>query len=341
MKIDILGGPQAGQSELFSLLTGIALDTVQQKPLEIQQGVCEVRDPRITRLKEMYNPQKTAYAKIEYTLLPALANSGPAKTQVLNELKNADEICFVTKDESAESDINQFISELVIADLMLAEKRLENLAKDQKKKYQETREKEKSLMDKIKARLDSGKPLSLGDYNEEERKALGLYQLYTLKPVFIVINSAEDRLKDNALLDQLADEYNLPAIRLSLDLERELLSLPDDDRKAYMKEVGLLEAAIDKMNRLAYEGLGMISYFTVGTDEVRAWSTRKGSNAAEAGAVIHTDISKGFVRAEMFKYQDLIELGSEAKVKESGKFHLKGRDYIVEDADILSFRFNV
>jgi len=341
MKISILGLPQAGQQQLFSLLTGISLETIQLKPLEVQQGICEVRDPRITKFSEIYKPKKTTYARIEYLLLPDFNLQGPAKASIFTQLRNADELCYIVRAENAESDIANFISELIISDLMLTEKRLDTIAKDQKKKFAEQREKEKVLIEQCKAHLDQEKPVRTLEFSEEQKKILSAYQLLTMKPIILAINVPEDQLKDQSITQKIADKFQLPTIQLCAELEEEINRLDVSDRAAFMQEVGIEESALNKMSRLAFAELGLISFFTVGEDEVRAWPIRKGASAAEAGGTIHSDIAKGFVRAEMMSCTDLIAAGSEAKLKEQGKFHLKGRDYIVEDGDVLSFRFNV
>lgn len=325
-----MGSPQAGQQQLFSILTGIALETIQQKPLEAHQGVCEVRDPRVTRLAELYKPKKTTYAKIDYILLPDL-----------KLLKNADGVCWVARAENAGQDISAFIAELIIADMMVVEKRLENIAKDQKRKFEGQREKENELMLACKQQLDREKPLSGLTLTAEQAKLMRTYQFLTLKPVILGVNVPEKQVGDSALAKELGEKFGLPAVQLCAELEEEISRLEPGDREAFMKELGIAEPAIEKMSRLAYAALGLLSFFTVGEDEVRAWTVSNGATAPDAGSVIHSDIEKGFVRAEMFKYDDFIAAGSEAKLKEQGKFHLKGRDYIVADGDILSFRFNV
>jgi len=335
MRIVITGMPLANSQELFSLLTGISFENISSKPLETFQGVCDVKDPRIIKLQEMYHPKKTTFTKIEYTLLPDFVLTGPAKSTILTALKNADEICLVVNHEQAEAEVAQFYSELMIADLMLVEKRIETIAKDQLKKFVDQREKEKVIMEKIKAALEASSIPDWSSFSEDENKIIKTYQFLTLKPAFVIINTPEDKIKEKSNIS------SLNSIRLSIKLEAELLTLGQADRQEYMKEMGLTESAIDQMTRIVYQGLGLISFFTVGEDEVRAWPVAKGATAAEAGRVIHSDIAKGFVRAELIKYDDLITLGSEAKVKEAGKFSLKGRDYLVEDADVLSFRFNV
>ncbi|MFC1571662.1 DUF933 domain-containing protein [Candidatus Margulisiibacteriota bacterium] len=335
MRIVITGLPLANSQELFSLLTGIPLATITSKPLETFPGVCDVKDPRIIKLQEMYHPQKTTFTKIEYTLLPDFVLGGPAKSTILKALKNADEICLVVNHDQAKEEIEQLSSELIINDLLLVEKRLGTIAKDQKKKFIEQQEKEKALMGKIKTSLEAAQIPDWSGFSADDQKLLRTYQFLTLKPAFVIINTPEDKINEPAA------PSNLPAIRLSIKLEAELLTLSKADRQEFMKEMQLTESAIDRMTRMVYQGLGLISFFTVGEDEVRAWPVAKGATAPEAGRIIHSDIAKGFVRAELIKYDDLITLGSEAKVKEAGKFQLKGRDYIVADGDVLSFRFNV
>lgn len=339
MKITIVGLPQAGQQELFSILTNIPLENIKERPMEVQQGVCEVKDPRITTLFEMYKPKKTTYARIDYTLIPDFNLTGPTKDLIFTQLKNADEICFVARAETAEHDVKNFISELMLYDLMLVEKRLDSGSKENRKKPIDP--KEKALMELCKKELEQGKPLVMDGLLEESRKLLTAYQFFTIKPVFIVINMPETDIKDETVSKKISSLSPYPSIRLSVTLERELTELNEKDRAELMIELGIEEPAVNKMTRIAYKELGLISFFTVGEDEVRAWSIERSSSAPEAGRAIHSDIEKGFVRAEMFKYDDLIAAGSEAKLKETGKFLLKGRDYIVEDGDILNFRFNV
>jgi hypothetical protein len=338
MKVVITGAPQSGQQQLFSLLTGISLETIQQKPLEPQVGICEVKDPRVTKLIELFKPKKQAYARIEYMLLPDFNLQGPAKELIFNQLKNADEICWITR---SEADVSAFISELVIFDLLLVEKRIENIERGLRSRASEQNEKEKEFLLTIKKELDAEQLLRKFKFSDEQLKALKAYQFMTLKPIILAVNVSEAQIKDPSIAENIEQKFGLPAVQLCAELEQEIGSLDEKDRGAFMQEMGIEESALHKMTRLAYAGLGLISFFTVGEDEVRAWTVRKGSSAPEAGAAIHSDIAKGFVRAEMMKYDDFIAAGSEAKLKEVGKFYLKGRDYIVEDGDILSFRFNV
>lgn len=341
MKIAILGMPQAGQRQLFTLLSGIAGETIMQKPLEVHRGVSRVRDPRVAKFEAIFKPKKTTYTQIEFVLLPDFNLQGPLKELLFKEIKNADELCFVTRSETAEADIANFISELAIADLILAEKRLETIAKEQQKKFAAQKEKEKELMEICKKELDAEKLLIGFPFSEDQIKNLRAYQFLTLKPLVVVVNVAEDKIKDETISSSIRAKFSLPTVQLCAEIEEEINTLEAAERVEFMKELGIEEPALDKITRISYEGLGLISFFTVGEDEVRAWPVRKGATAPEAGSVIHSDIEKGFVRAEMMKYDDFIRAGSESKLKEEGKFSLKGRDYIVEDGDILNFRFNV
>jgi ribosome-binding ATPase len=338
VKIVILGLPQAGQQELFSLLTKAPLDTVKQKPMDIQLGICEVKDPRVTKLIEMFKPAKQTYARIEYSLLPDFNLVGPSKTLIFNQIRNSDEICWVARYETAQDDIASFISELVISDMMTAEKRLENIAKDQRRKFIEERAKEEALVKMCKDQLDQEKLLKDLTLTADQILALKTYQFLTMKPIFFVINVPEDKINDDSISKSFTEKFSYPSIQVSASLEEEISRMEKADYEVFMKEMGIKESALDKMNQMAFSGLGLISFFTVGTDEVKAWPVRKGAFAPEAGSVIHSDIERGFVRAEMFKYDDLLSAGSEAKLKELGKHYLKGKDYLVQDGDILSFR---
>lgn len=235
MKIVILGLPQAGQQELFSLLTKIHLDNIKQKRMEVQLGICEVKDPRVAKLIEMYNPAKKAYARIEYLLLPDFILTGPIKDMIFNNLKNCDEICWIARLESAEADISSFISELVIFDLMTVEKRLENIAKDQKKKVLEVRVKEEALMKTCKAQLEAEKSLRDLPFTPDQLLALKTYQFLTMKPLFFVINVPEDKINDASISKAITDKFKYPCIQVSAALEEEISRMEKADYAIFMK----------------------------------------------------------------------------------------------------------
>lgn len=341
MKVVLLGKTLSGQQQLFSLLSGIKLEAIGQRPLEVHPGVCTVFDTRIEKLSQLYQPKKTIYAKIDYLLLPDFVLEGPAKSIIVGELRNADEIAWVSRSDNAETEINNFLSELILSDLVLIEKRLDTIAKAKAKKSADLAAKEKDIMEVCQKQLEQEKPLSRFDFTPEQQKELRAYQFLTMKPLILIINVPEAKAADQSVSQKIQEKFATPSIQVSAEIEEEIGRLAADDQKEFLKELGVTESALAKMNRLAFEGLGYISFFTVGEDEVRAWPIRKGSSALEAGHTIHSDIAKGFVRAELMRCDDLIAAGSEEKVKEQGKFSLKGRDYLVADGDILHFRFNV
>lgn len=341
MKVAILGQPQAGQVQLFSLLTAIPPEAVTQKPLEAHPGVCAVRDPRLQWLAAIYKPEKIVPAKIEFLLLPDFVLEGPAKSTVMNELRNADAICWVSRADNAEAEIAGFLSEIIIADLLLVEKRIENIAKAQKKKASDALEKEERLMEACRACLEKETLLARFPLADEHKKEISGYQFLTLTPLIVALNVPEDFLSDETVAARVRERFSLPCIRVSAELEEEISHLDEKERAEFMKAMGIAEPAIDRMTRLIFDALGYISFFTLGDDEVRAWPLRKGSSALEAAHTIHSDLARGFIRAEMMKYADLAAAGSERALKEQGKFYLKGKEYVVEDGDILTIRFSV
>ncbi|MEJ2744644.1 MAG: DUF933 domain-containing protein [bacterium] len=308
MKVAILGQPQAGQVELFCLLTG---------------------------------PDRIVPAKIEFLLLPDFVPSGPAHSTVINEMKNADAFCWVAKAEQADADVKTFIAELIITDLLLVEKRIENIAKAIKTKADDSREKEMRLMEACKAHLEKEQPLASFPFAEEQRKDIRAYQFVTETPLVIVLNIDDKLPADETIAARVRERFHRPCIQICIGLEEEILRLEEGDRAPFMKEMGISEAAIDRMTRLVFESLNLISFFTVGDKEVRAWPIRKGSSALEAAGTIHSDLARGFIRAEMMKYADLMAAGSTSILKEQGRVYLKGKEYVVEDGDILTIHFNV
>jgi ribosome-binding ATPase len=341
MKVAILGQPQAGQVQLFTLLTAVSPETIGQKPLEAHPGVCAVRDPRLNVLATMYSPEKVVPAKIEFLLLPDFILEGPAKTVIMKGLRDADAICWVSRDENAEAEVGAFFSELVIADLILVETRLENIAKALKKKPTSALEKELKLIETCRDHLEKEMPLARIPFTDEQRKDLSSYQFLTLIPIIVALNVQEDHLSDDTVSARVRNRFPLPCIQLCVTLEEEISRLEEKERGEFMAAMGIAEPALDRMTRLIFDSLGYISFFTVGDDEVRAWPLRKGSSALEAAGAIHSDLARGFIRAEMMTYNDLAAAGTERVLKEQGKIYLKGKEYVVEDGDILSIRFSV
>jgi ribosome-binding ATPase YchF (GTP1/OBG family) len=237
--------------------------------------------------------------------------------------------------------VGTFISELIITDLLLVEKRIENIAKEMKKKATDAHDKEMRLMEACKAHLEKEQPLASFPFTEEQDKDIRAYQFVTRTPLVIVLNIDDKLLADETPAARVREQFKLPCVQICVGLEEEIMRLEESERASFMQALGISEAAIDRMTRLVFESLNLISFFTVGKDEVRAWPLKRGSAALDAAGSIHSDLARGFIRAEMMKCADLMAAGSEGALKDEGKKYLKGKEYVVEDGDILSINFNV
>ncbi len=357
MKIGIIGLPQTGKKTFFQILTNHLLtekDLVSGKPIK---NIAEIRDPRFDILVDMYKPKKEVRARVEIELLPKIEKDTISKGDIFKEIAEMDAIAHVVRSFSDESvyhidgsvdairDIDNINSELILHDMLFIEKRFERLDKSIKKLNDSQSIKEKALLVKIKEHLDKDLALRLLSLDNDEKKLISSYPFITLKKMLIILNISEDDILNTSLVENTrerykdADLYVMPACAKA---EAEIASLETEvEREEFLEALGIKEPAADALTRLCIKALNLISFFTVGPDEVRQWTVGAGSSAPEAAGAIHTDLQKGFIRAEVIKYDDLISLGSEAKVKESGKAYLKGKDYIVEDGDLLDIRFNV
>ena len=357
MQIGLIGLPQTGKKTLLRLLTHVDAQAVSAGNGGPVPGICPVRDPRVERLAAMYRPKKTTPATIQYLLMPDLTKDSAKNQLLLASLQLVDVLAHVVRAFADERvfhlegsvdplrDIETVHAELLLNDLMFVEKRLERIAKEQVRRAGTDHSKEQAVMTKLHEHLNASLPLRTLALEAEEGKLLSSAPLLTRKPLLFILNVGEDGIRDRALLEQVSARYasgRIHAVQLSAKIEDELSQLEDPaERAAFLKELGIVEPAIDGLTRTSYDALGLISYFTVGEDEVRAWTVRRGSSAAEAGGAIHSDIQRGFIRAELMKYADLVTLGSEQAVAGAGKAQLKGKEYVVEDGDILNFRFSV
>ncbi len=356
MQIGLIGLPQSGKTTLLRLLTGV--DAVQVAGAgEAVPGISPVRDPRVDRLASMYQPKKVTPAIIQYLLMPDLTKDSAKNQGLLQALLAVDVLAHVVRAFPDESvfhldgsvdplrDIETVLTELILNDLLFMEKRLERIAKEQARRGGDDRSKEQAVLTRLQAHLNDNLPLRTLPFDEEATKLLSGAPLLTRRPLLIILNVGEEAIQDARLLDEAAKRFaaqQVHLVQVSAKIEEELFQLEEPaERDAFLKELGIAESAIDGLTRVSYEALGLISYFTVGPDEVRAWTVRRGASAAEAGGAIHSDIQRGFIRAERMTYEDLITLGSEPAVASAGKASLKGKGYIVEDGDILNFRFNV
>lgn len=345
----MIGLPQVGRRTLFGLLTGAAVKEGAEYPLH---GVTEVQDPRFDRLVEMYRPRKTARARLEIDLLPPLEKEALLQGKIFRDIASLDAVCHVVRAFADDSvyhvegtvdprrDVDAVHAELVLHDLLFVEKRLERLEKDIRSTNNPVARKDKELLSRFKGHLEAERPLRLLDLSPDEKKGVSSYPLVTMKELIVVLNVSEDARAggDDEALRARCAPLGVDLMRVSAKVEAEIAEMPSEaERKEFLAALGVPEPAIHALTRLCQKALRLISYFTVGEDEVKQWLVRRGALAPEAAGVIHSDLERGFIRAEMMKYDDLVAAGDEKKLRETGKFHSKGRDYLVEDGDILSF----
>ena len=345
MKLGIIGLPGAGKSTLFEALTKIVMDEATRKP-EDRLGTIRVPDERVERLSAMYSPKKTIFAQVEY-LLPHIPMQKPGQKSdeaAWATVRTCDALIHIVRnfrgfgDEPATplQDFSRVNEEMIFADLLVVEKRLERLELDQKR-GKKTDPEELKLLAGCKDLLEQEKPLR---HNPELAAAPQLkgFTFLSGKPMLILFNN-EDEVEENPKIGNALAGDKYLAIRGRL--EHELAQMEGEEAKEYLEEFNITTSAMDRMIALSYELLGLISFFTVGPDEVRAWTIKNETLAVDAAEVIHSDIKKGFIRAEVVAYKDLMEAGSYKDARLKGTVRLEGKTYAVQDGDIIEFRFNV
>jgi len=358
MRIGLFGFPMTGKSTLFQILTGVQ-PSAHAAPGEAQIGMTRVPDPRLTRLSSMYSPKKTTPATIEYLDLVGMEKGQAAKVLPLDQLRSADALAHVVRafaDENlphsegsidAARDVALMETEFILADLIVAEKRREKLALQVKKTHTPEDKKELVLFDQVIAALEGETPLRDVEFNADDRHKLRGYTFLSLKPLLVVINAGESdagKLDAGAAAFGLEDVDGKPStevVALSAQIEAEIAELDDDDAASFRADLGITEPALDRLIHASYSLLGRISFFTVGDDECRAWTIRRGTVARKAAGSVHSDIERGFIRAELIAYEDLISAGSWNAGKEKGTLRLEGKEYTMADGDVVNFRFNV
>lgn len=342
MKIALLGYPQAGKRTLFTLLTTRKVPE-GRKPGEAVEGVAFIRDPRVDRLNEICKPERKVYAENHFVLCPDIIED-PTRAW-LEAARKCDLLCFVVRSFSsgdvyhpagsvdAARDLANIGSELVFADMELVEKRLTRLGKEKRAGQTPEQANEEKALAKCMAALEGGKRLIDAGLEERDIASIRSLGLVTLIPQLAAYNVDES---------DLGKDFGAASLAVSVRIETEIMAIESPgERTEYLKSIGLESSGVDRMNAAAYSALGLMSFYTVGKDEVRAWTIRKGAHAPTAAGKIHTDIERGFIRVEVIKYDDLVAAGSEQAVKTQGKMQLKGKDYVIEDGDICHFLFNV
>ncbi len=350
MKVGIAGFPRSGKTTIFNALTGQhAAVGGFTEPGKVHLGTIKVPDARVDRLSAIFHPRKTTYAEIVFVDFPPAAEAagGSAlEATTVTQMRETDALVQVVRgfpDETSGAppdplrDLANFKSELLLADLVLIERRLERLKKEKGK------EQERALLERCKAALDDEQPLRRAHWGAEEANSLAGFGFLSRRPFMVLLNVSEAEAHA-PLPAKVADWLKAEAVNglvLSGKIEMEIAALEPEDRRAFLEDIGVQAPARDRFVTAAYELLDQISFLTSGEDEVRAWTIKRGTTAVKAAGKVHSDIERGFIRAEVVHYEDFIHYGSDAKCREAGKLRLEGKDYVVKDGDIIHFRFNV
>jgi GTP-binding protein YchF len=358
MKTGIIGLPQVGKTSLFKILTKAKLeDRGYSNPKEVHLGMARVPDERLEKLSALYQPKKTIFATVEYADVGAIGQESLKDAGLLASLRNVDALIHVLRvfdDPSVPlagpidplKEIQDVEFDLMLSDLTQIEKRMERLEKDLKKMRSPELEAEQALLLRAKPQLESEQPLRAMEMTADEKKLIRGYMFLSQKPVLYVLNISESTTLGVDLeaavakygLDKIATRPGIGATAICGKVEAELAEMPDEEAEEFLSSYGLVESGLRRLIRKSYELLGLIAFFTVGEDECRAWTIPVNSRAQAAAGAIHSDLEKHFIRAETIHWDTLLAAGSEAVARSQGTLRLEGKDYIVQDGDVMHIR---
>ena len=346
MKIGLIGRRGSGKTTIFNMLTGLEVQVggyAGSDKAEVHLGVIKVPDGRIDRLAQIFQPKKTTYAEIRFTDFPPNPEKDNLKSgsDLLSQMREVEAIALVLRDFDPQVDplkeLDDLLTEMIFADLVVVESRLAKLKKEK------GREQEIPLLERCQKALENEESLRALVLTPDEENLISGFGFLSRKPLLALFNTSDERA-GQALSPACEEELRrrgIQGLALAGKVEMEIAQLNEADREAFLKEIGIQEPARARFIRVSYQLLDLISFLTTGKDEVRAWTVKRGTTAKKAAGKIHSDIERGFIRAEVVTYEDFIALGSEAKCREAGKLRLEGKDYVLLDGDIIHFRFNV
>jgi ribosome-binding ATPase len=342
MKIGLIGPRGAGKTTIFNLLTGLQAEVGGHKE-EVRLGVIKVPDSRVDKVAQIFRPKKTTHAEIRFTDFPPGHGEDDLKANnaLVMQMRDVDAIALVINDFQPQAepirDLNRVMTEMILADLTVVENRRTRLKKEK------SRPQEEPLLRRCSEALESEQSLRNLKFSADEENLLSGFGFLSRKPLLVVFNQADDQagLPLPGPYQEELKRRGLQGLGLAAKVETEVAQLDPSDRQAFLKDLGIQEPARDRFIQASYRLLNLISFLTGGEEEVRAWTITQGTSARTAAGKIHSDMERGFIRAEVIAYEDFIAFGSEVKCKEAGKLRLEGKDYVVQDGDVIRFRFAV